>query len=475
MMRRRASIAVVGATSLVLLLALGLRGWTGTFASGGASITLSPTSGPAGSAVSVSGSGFKGRETVALYFDTSQVGSAQASAGGAFTAQITVPGAATPGSHTVKATGQKTGKTAQAPFTVTQVAASADWPMYGFDATHAGANPNEHTLSTATVPNLSVAWNASVYSSTSWSSVAVAGGMVYAQTSQLYAYNASTGALVWTANVPGNGGPASSPAVANGVVYAASYTGSLYALNATTGATIWSDTVAANLPSQSAPAVANGTVYEGWDDGYLHAFNAQTGAQEWSFNVGTDIYSSPSVANGIVYLTAGSSLYALDANTGVHLWTYSVGSNPSTPAVVNGTVYVVASNLYALNATTGALQWSASTGLFIPTYCSLAVSNGLIYLYSGDVHAFSAATGAPVWHSTTGNTPATPASSPVVANGVVYTGSGASAFYAYDAQTGAQLWTYSTPGASADVTPVVANGMLYMVAGANPPQLYAFH
>jgi outer membrane protein assembly factor BamB len=461
--------------SVALLLVLGLRGWTGAFASGGASISLSPSSGPPASTVSVSGTRFKGRETVALYFDASQVGSAQANASGAFTAHVTIPSAAIPGSHTVQATGKRSGKSAQAVFTVTQQAGQADWPMNGFDATHAGANPNEHMLSTTTAPNLSVAWSASVNNTTSWSSVAVADGMVFAQTNQLYAYNASTGALVWTANISGTAGPASSPAVANGIVYAASYTGTLYALNATTGATIWSDTVAHNLPSQSAPAVANGIVYEGWTDGYLHAFNAQTGAQLWTFNVGADIYSSPSVANGIVYLSAGSSLYALDATTGAQLWVYSVGGNASTPAVVNGAVYVVAGSLYALDAATGALQWSAATRLFIPTYCSLVVASGLIYLYSGDVYAFSASNGAPVWHSTTGHTAASPASSSVVANGVVYTGSGASAFYAYDAQSGAQLWTNAFPGANTDVTPVVANGVLFMVAGASPPQLYAFH
>ena len=54
----------------------------------------------------------------------------------------------------------------------------------------------------------------------------------------VYALNASTGALLWsfvTGNLVG-----SSPAVADGVVYFGSYDNNVYALNARTGAKLWS-------------------------------------------------------------------------------------------------------------------------------------------------------------------------------------------------------------------------------------------
>ena len=68
----------------------------------------------------------------------------------------------------------------------------------------------------------------------------------------------------------------SSPAVANGVVYVGSDDDNVYALNASTGALLWSYTTGNDV--YSSPAVANGVVYVGSDDGNVYALNANTGA-----------------------------------------------------------------------------------------------------------------------------------------------------------------------------------------------------
>src|SRR6516225_4175990 len=82
----------------------------------------------------------------------------------------------------------------------------------------------------------------------------------------------------------------------------------------------------------------------------------------WKYNTtGYYVYSSPAVANGVVYLGSygpDNSVYALNAGTGALLWKYNTGSNVySSPAVANGVVYVGSEdgNVYALNAGTGAL------------------------------------------------------------------------------------------------------------------------
>ena len=67
------------------------------------------------------------------------------------------------------------------------------------------------------------------------SSPTVVNGVVYvgSDDKSVYAFDAGTGALVWSFAMSGM--VRSSPAVANGVVYAASQNGTVYALRAGTG------------------------------------------------------------------------------------------------------------------------------------------------------------------------------------------------------------------------------------------------
>src|ERR1035438_7480561 len=102
---------------------------------------------------------------------------------------------------------------------------------------------------------------------------------------------------------------ASSPAVANGVVYVGSGDDKLYAFNAATGRLVWSAATSNYL--WSSPAVANGVVYVGSDDDKLHAFDAATGEPLWSAATGSSVASSPAVANGVVYVgSVDGSLHA---------------------------------------------------------------------------------------------------------------------------------------------------------------------
>ncbi len=110
--------------------------------------------------------------------------------------------------------------------------------------------------------------------------------------------------------------------------------------------------------------MANGVVYVGGEDNNVYALNARTGALLWSDNVRW-VYSSPAVANGVVYVGSYGNVYALNASTGARLWTYTTGNIVySSPAVANGVVYVGSDdkNVYALNASTGAKLWSYTTG-----------------------------------------------------------------------------------------------------------------
>src|ERR1022692_702939 len=48
---------------------------------------------------------------------------------------------------------------------------------------------------------------------------------------------------------------------------------------------------------------------------------------KWSYSTGGVVYSSPAVANGLVYVAGGNgNVYALHASTGGLLWSYNTGS-----------------------------------------------------------------------------------------------------------------------------------------------------
>ncbi|MBV9231171.1 MAG: PQQ-binding-like beta-propeller repeat protein [Chloroflexi bacterium] len=215
------------------------------------------------------------------------------------------------------------------------------------------------------------------------------------------------------------------------------------------------------------------------DNPYEHILNVTNVSQleqQWTALTSGLIYSSPAVANGLVYVgSIDHRLYAFDAMTGVQKWVSPPTDSyiTSSPAVANGLVYVgsIDYRLYAFDAMTGVQKWASSTTASI--YSSPAVANGLVYVGSDHnlLYAFDATTGAQKWVSPPFNTGHS-SSSPVVANGLIYIGSTDDRLYAFDAITGAQKWAPST-GGQIWSSPVVANGFVYV--GSFDHMLYAFH
>jgi outer membrane protein assembly factor BamB len=427
-------------------------------------VTATPQAGPPSSNVTASGTGFGASEAVDLYFDTSELALATTTPGGAFTGvRLRVPASATPGTHPITAVGQDSGLAAQTQFIV-----QTDWPGFHRGPQHHGYNPTENVLSVSSVGGLQLRWKAATGGYVN-SSPAIANGMVFtgSDDTTLYAFNAETGQLIWSA--AGACG-ASSPVVVDGVVYSGSY--GLHAFNAVTGRPLWD--AAPDYTIVASPTVANGIVYAGdVDYNGFGAFDAATGQQIWSVldNPNTQIWSSPAVSGGLVYVSDGQFLYAYDATTGKLIWTAAAGGEIfSSPAVENGVVFVGSgAGLHAINAATGDPLWTAAARENIES--SPAVADGVVYVgsfSSNALYAFNAATGETLWTASTGNLIY---SSPAVANGVVYVGSYDGKIYAFNVANGQLLWSAET-GSNVASSPAVANGMVYV--GSYDNNLYAF-
>ncbi|MGB7983846.1 MAG: PQQ-binding-like beta-propeller repeat protein [Terracidiphilus sp.] len=214
----------------------------------------------------------------------------------------------------------------------------------------------------------------------------------------------------------------------------------------------------------------------------------------WEFKTGGRVISSPVVADGAVYVGSNDHyLYALDAASGKELWKFQTGANVnSTPAVAGGAVYVLSldGNAYALDARTGKQLWKFATGGesrlnlagiygLLPSrevvpdvwdfyLSSPVVANGTVYFGSGDhnVYALDARSGTLRWKFQAGDVVH---SSPAIADGVLYIGCWDGVLYALNAQSGQLVWKFSTgvdathfmqgiPGSAAVVGGIVVFG-----------------
>lgn len=336
-------------------------------------------------------------------------------------------------------------------------------------------------------------------------------------TANNFALNAVNGTLRWKYPTPN--GTGTGQVVANGVVYAGSDNGDVYALDAGTGKLLWSTTL---LTFSQVQQVADGVVY-GWSTNDLsgdqpdgkyevYALDAKTGKQLWQY----DADSVALIGEGVVYVVtySGSSVsdvvgvvHALDASTGMERWHFQAPGMLDVQMVNNGQLYVLGTQytresnspvsdsaihttLYTMDASSGAQRWSypknPSDSMML-----LGVNAGVVDLLtqpgsitlsgalpSDSLAGLDAADGSVRWkveipplQSTSGGTVTVgygvggPAGG-LVSDGVVYIASVNDPPSAYNASTGALLW--SDPQFNSDeqfpflTLDMVANGVLYM-------------
>lgn len=278
----------------------------------------------------------------------------------------------------------------------------------------------------------------------------------------LRALKADTGQLRWQGQTGQLAG--GQAVVENGIVYAGS-SNTVYAFKASDGTLLWS---AQGYNPHTGPLVADGKVFV---DYYMNepggsvtisvaALKGTDGSQLWSKQVVTHSTLAPPtpgtfgqlVANGVFYtavLTDRFLLYAFNANNGKLLWhssSTSAQGEYATLFVENGVVFAYVNRLYAYKASDGTLLWQsqgASQPLSGPngTYSNLLITQGSAYADTNDgLTAYSTNNGSQLWHvlvdSSLGQFMEI-----TLANGVIYAtqADGASAL---DAHTGKRLWSY---------------------------------
>jgi outer membrane protein assembly factor BamB len=177
---------------------------------------------------------------------------------------------------------------------------------------------------------------------------------------------------------------------------------------------------------RSSCAVAGGSVFVGSSSYKFYALDAASGKVKWQFFTDDEVQSSPCVAGSGVYFGCDDGkVYALDTNTGKLCWAYKTATTaPRTPGLLQA-CKVWKEDKY--------LEWWDSIKSDKKMYERLSPTRSFRPL------CFN---GKPVPN------PGVVRSSPVVAKGVLYVGTGLGEdaepcfgfLYALDAPTGKQIW-----------------------------------
>lgn len=220
-----------------------------------------------------------------------------------------------------------------------------------------------------------------------WSGAVISGNQIYlgSMAGELVAMDATSGARLWIVRVAGpaqSGGgcaaPSASvaiygaPAVGNGIIYVGGYVqsgdisqGKVYAFVSGQEEPRWvypRDGYLAG-PVVGGLVVSGDKVYFGAADGKVYALDAVDGHKIAEYQTGNKIWSTPAIANGVLYISSfDKKLYALDATTLAPTgWKQfeTTGAIVATPLVHQSIVYIGSFDryLYAIDIASGESKW----------------------------------------------------------------------------------------------------------------------
>jgi outer membrane protein assembly factor BamB len=456
------------AVAVVIAMAISLLG-SSVRAAGGLTMTgFSPTAGPVGRVVIITGTGFVAKDTVRFNGTTAVVSGVNAAA---TTLTTAVPYAATTGIITV--TDPKTGQTVElpnSPFTVTRgILPSPRNVWRGGHLTLFGSALSPNRTDPIGIGNATVGRVTTDRFGNFQIGVSVPWSLTTGQW-QIWVLDPIYNKVISIIFVLGDWPEYRHDPSLSGYD---TFESSLSTTSVPKLKQLWSNPADSTAVFTMVPSVANGLIYVGYNElgvGDLFSFTtAGKSPKGMNYLYPGLLGPEPAISNGslyiVTYTSSGAHLSAM-ALPGVYLWDRSIGTVGGTefsaPVVAGNSVYVGSrdGNLYAFNASTGAPEWTFATGAAI--YSSPAVSGGIVYVGSQNktLWAINATTGKKVWSVVGGGAVE---SSPAVVGGVVYVGFDNSTVGAFNATTGAKVWLDSFGIATVFRTsPAVANGVVYI-------------
>jgi hypothetical protein len=153
------------------------------------------------------------------------------------------------------------------------------------------------------------------------------------------------------------------------------------------------------------PVVARGRLFIGTLRGVLHCIDPETGQDLWTYQAGGPILHACEAGHRRVFFTcADGKVYCLSAADGKPQWTFQTGSALWNAPAHDGTDLLVGGRdgkLYALHPTAGKVRWQAGVGGPILNSPAIDEQRSRVYVGAEDMHvyAFDRDTGRQLWQS----------------------------------------------------------------------------
>jgi outer membrane protein assembly factor BamB len=404
-------------------------------------------------------------------------------------------------------------------------AGSADWPMYGRNASRTSHNPDETRLVASAIESLVERWQVGIGMGRHPPSgtPTVAGGRVFVGSSvatgrNFFAFDAATGRALWSVDIghsrtghPDGVGIGATAAVSEGIVVAGGGDGAYYGLRAETGEILWRHAmdVGDSGFAWCSPLIVDGRAYIGiaseYDNpsvaGELRALDLTTGRvlarQRFvpEGRRGAGIWNSPALSpdGRTLFLATGEDYQGYDgpwnrALVSLDLMTLEIrqadkqgvpdvdGDWATTPVVFHdrtGRVLVGANHkdrmfyAYAADSIAAGPLWRRATGRsigFMAAYDETVGEGGTLLIGGDDARLFAVdpATGADRWPPVTIETLH---GNMAIANGLVFVPANGKVFVLDEARgTTLRVLAPVEPGRSFSGV-AVTGGMIYWLSG----------
>ncbi len=288
-------------------------------------------------------------------------------------------------------------------------------------------------------------------------------GIPYTAKTMLYALDQSTGSVVWSRSLPYSLLPWANAAYDAGRIFVIAssnpvccHNSSMNAYDAATGAPLWTTELYGSFMFSSAPTAANGVVYTGGagDGSTVYAVDEVTGALLANHSVLGGDHSSPALSDTGVFVSyACNQAFGFSQRALAPLWHYSTdcyGGGGRTVVYANGRVYTrdFYGNLI-LDAATGNLLGSFTSGPYVTAAAPAIDQNNIVMLtwptFSPDsttLDSQSLTDGSTNWTFTgDGQLDTAPIVLSTPTGEFVVEGSSTGMLYALDATTGAVVWS----------------------------------